>query len=113
MAEAATYGPKPSRRRQAPALPRTPILQEDALLAFLAEHQIKLVNAARLWRWVLAHPLENEWSSVPWDALGLPKKMALVVPQCFVLHSSTVAERFDSKDGYTPALNVWGIFLTL
>jgi hypothetical protein len=100
MVEAQTYGPKPSRRRKAPASPRTPILQEDALLECLEEHDIKLVNAMKLWRWVLAHPLESEWSSVPWEALGLPKKMATVVPQYFVLHSSSVAERFDSKDGY-------------
>ena len=104
--EPKTYGPKPSRRRQTPAAPRVPILQEDALLACLAEHQIKPINAQRLWRWVLSHPLETEWSAVPWGTLKLPKKMVEVVPTRFVLHSSTVAERFDSADGSTTKLLV-------
>jgi len=89
------------RKRQAPSGDRTPVLQEDAVLTFLAEHRIKPVNAYALWKWVVQHPAAVDWAEVPWQELKVSQRMAELLPRHFALRSSTVAERLDSADGST------------
>mmetsp|Transcript_6997 Transcript_6997/g.12992 ORF Transcript_6997/g.12992 Transcript_6997/m.12992 type:complete len:379 (-) Transcript_6997:90-1226(-) len=94
------------KKRKAPEGDKIPVLQEDALLACLEAESIKEINAVRLWKWVIENPTSDNWDEVPWEALELPRKMKEVVPRHFVLHSSRVAERFDSADGTTTKLLV-------
>ena len=53
-----------TRKRHAPAGSMTPILQEDAVLAFCELHGIKPKNAFVLWKWVIAHPTADDWAEV-------------------------------------------------
>ena len=50
---------------------------------------------------MIANPTARDWEAVPWEDLGLPKRMRELLPRHFVMHSSTIAERFDSADGST------------
>ena len=76
------------------------------MMNFLDENGIKPLNAFRLWKWLIANPTAESFAEVPWSDLSIPKKMAALVPQHFVLRSSKVASRFDSADGSTTKLLV-------
>jgi len=64
-----------------------PIFDEEYMLEFLAQHDVKPVHAGKIWRHVMDNP------DCPFDEIpGIPKKIRIPLRHEFVLSTSTISK---------------------